>query len=397
MSKTIAINAGSSTVKFKLFDMPSEAVIAEGNLERIGLEMGHAKIKYGDGQKHEEDTPFASHEVAVEYLLHQLKNLGIVADYNEIDAVGHRIVAGGEYFKDSAVIDDKVMEQIDALSEYAPLHNPAELQGIKAFKEVLPDAFAVAVFDTSFHADMPKMNALYSTPYEWYEKFGARRYGAHGTSHRYVATRAAEMLGKPLEDLKLITCHIGAGASVTAIKNGKSYDTSMGFTPLAGVTMATRSGDVDPSMVNFVAKKLNVSGDEIIDMLNHDSGLLGISGVSSDMRDVEVEAKNGNERAKLALDINLNRVVKYIGSYMAELGGVDAVVFTAGVGENDANFRKQIADQLAFVGMGIDDEKNNVRGVERDISSADAKVKALLIPTDEELMIVRDIERLRNK
>lgn len=395
MSKTIAINAGSSTVKFKLFDMPSEEVIAEGNLERIGLEVGHTKIKYGDGQVHEEDTPFADHEAAVEYLLHQLKNLGIVADYNEIDAVGHRIVAGGESFKDSAVIDEDVMDKIDQLAEYAPLHDPAELQGIKAFKEVLPDAFAVAVFDTSFHADMPKMNALYSTPYEWYEKFGARKYGAHGTSHRYVAQRAAELLGRPLEDLKLITCHIGAGASITAIKNGKSYDTSMGFSPLAGVTMATRSGDVDPSMVNFVANKLGKNGDEMIDILNHQSGLLGISGVSSDMRDVEAAAKEGNERAQLALEINVNRVVKYIGSYMAELGGADAIVFTAGVGENDPNFRKQIADQLSFLGTGIDDEKNNVRGVERDISSDDATIKCLLIPTDEELMIVHDIERLR--
>ena len=395
MSKSIAVNAGSSTVKFKLFDMPSEKVVAEGLIERIGLEMGHAKIKYGDGQVHDEETPFKDHGVAVEYLLKQLTNLGIVKEYNEITAVGHRVVAGGEFFKDSAVIDDDVMAKIDELSEYAPLHNPAELMGIKAFKEVLPDAFAIAVFDTSFHTTMPKMNALYSLPYDWYEKYGARKYGAHGTSHRYVAMRAADMLGKPLDQLSLITCHIGAGASITAIKKGKSYDTSMGFTPLAGITMATRSGDVDPSLVNFLEHKLNISSDEMVDMLNHKSGLLGLSGISSDMRDVQAAAEKGNDQAQLALDIFENRIVRYIGSYMAELGHTDAIVFTAGVGENDIEFRQAVTDQLQGFGLGVDPEKNNVRGVERDISTADATVKTLLIPTDEELMIVRDIERLR--
>lgn len=395
MSKSLAVNAGSSTVKFKLFDMPSEEVLAEGLIERIGLEMGHAKIKYGDGQVHDEETPFKDHGVAVEYLLKQLTNLGIVKEFNEITAVGHRIVAGGEFFKDSAVIDDDVMAKIDALAEYAPLHNPAELIGIKAFKQVLPDAFAIAVFDTSFHTSMPKMNALYSLPYEWYEKYGARKYGAHGTSHRYVASRAAALLGKPLDELNLITCHIGAGASITAIKNGKSYDTSMGFTPLAGITMATRSGDVDPSLVNFMENKLGISSDEMVDILNHKSGLLGLSGISSDMRDVQAAAEEGNEQAQLALDIFENRIVRYIGSYMAELGHTDAIVFTAGVGENDIEFRQAVADQLKSFGLGIDPEKNNVRGEERDISSADATVKSFLIPTDEELMIVRDIERLK--
>lgn len=395
MSKSLAVNAGSSTVKFKLFDMPSEEVLAEGLIERIGLEMGHAKIKYGDGQVHDEETPFKDHGVAVEYLLKQLTNLGIVKEFNEITAVGHRIVAGGEFFKDSAVIDDDVMAKIDALAEYAPLHNPAELIGIKAFKQVLPDAFAIAVFDTSFHTSMPKMNALYSLPYEWYEKYGARKYGAHGTSHRYVASRAAALLGKPLEELNLITCHIGAGASITAIKNGKYYDTSMGFTPLAGITMATRSGDVDPSLVNFMENKLGISSDEMVDILNHKSGLLGLSGISSDMRDVQAAAEEGNEQAQLALDIFENRIVRYIGSYMAELGHTDAIVFTAGVGENDIEFRQAVADQLKSFGLGIDPEKNNVRGEERDISSADATVKSFLIPTDEELMIVRDIERLK--
>lgn len=395
MAKTIAVNAGSSTVKFKLFDMPSEDVVAEGLIERIGMDQGHAKIKFGDGQVHDEKRKFADHGEAVQYLLDQLIDLNIVKNYNEITAVGHRIVAGGEFFKDSAVIDDDVMKKIDELAEYAPLHDPAELEGIKAFKKVLPDAFAVAVFDTSFHADMPKMNAIYSVPYEWYEKYGARRYGAHGTSHRYVAQRAAKLLGKPLSELKLITCHLGAGASITAIKNGKSFDTSMGFSPLAGITMATRSGDVDPSLVNFMEHKLNIDGDEMIDILNHKSGLLGISGVSSDMRDVQKAAAEGNKRAQLALDIDENTVVKYIGSYLAELNGADAIVFTAGVGENDKDFRQTIANRLSFFGVGVDPEKNDVRGVERDISSADAKIKVLLIPTNEELMIVHDIERLK--
>lgn len=397
MSKIIAVNAGSSTVKFKLFDMPSENVVAEGLIERIGLDEGHAKIEYGDGQVHDEKRPFKDHGEAVQYLLDQLIDLKIVNNYSEITAVGHRVVAGGEFFKDSVVIDDEVMKKIDKLAEYAPLHDPAELEGMKAFKKVLPNAFAVAVFDTSFHVDMPKMNALYSVPYEWYEKYGARKYGAHGTSHRYVAGRAAKMLNKPLADLKLITCHLGAGASITAIKGGKSFDTSMGFSPLAGITMGTRSGDVDPSLVNFMEHKLNISSDDMIDILNHKSGLLGISDISSDMRDVEKAAKEGNQRAQLAIEKDVNSVVKYIGSYIAEMNGVDAIVFTAGVGENDINFREAVGNRLGYFGVKMDHEKNNIRGEERVISADDSKVKVLLIPTNEELMIVRDIERLKKQ
>lgn len=397
MSKTIAVNAGSSTLKFKLFDMPSEDVVAEGTIERIGEKMGHAKIKFGDGQKHEEEKPFADHGAAVNYLLDQLIDLGIVKSYDEITAVGHRVVAGGEFFKDSAVIDDDVIKKIDELSEYAPLHDPAELIGIKAFRKVLPNAFAVAVFDTSFHVNMPKMNALYSVPYEWYEKYGARKYGAHGTSHRYVAGRAAEMLGKPLKDLKLITMHIGAGASITAIKDGKSFDTSMGFSPLAGITMATRSGDVDPSLVAFVQEKLGVSSQEMISILNHKSGLLGISQLSPDMRDILTAADKGNDQAQLALDMYVNRIVRYVGAYIAEMDGADAIVFTAGVGENSIPVRKMVTDKLAYFGIKIDQEKNKCHGVERDLSADDAKIKTLLIPTNEELMIVRDIERLKKE
>jgi acetate kinase len=397
MSKTIAVNAGSSTLKFKLFDMPSENVVAEGLIERIGEKMGHAKIKFGDGQKHEDEQPFADHGAAVNYLLDQLIKLDIVKSYDEITAVGHRVVAGGEFFKDSAVITDDVIKKIDELSEYAPLHDPAELIGIKAFRKVLPNAFAVAVFDTSFHVNMPKMNALYSVPYEWYEKYGARKYGAHGTSHRYVAGRAAEMLGKPLKDLKLITMHIGAGASITAVKNGQSYDTSMGFSPLAGITMATRSGDVDPSLVAFVQEKMGVSSQKMIDILNHKSGLLGISQLSPDMRDILDAAAKGNDQAQLALDIYVNRIIRYVGAYIAEMGGADAIVFTAGVGENSIPVRKMITDKLSYFGIKIDQEKNKCHGVERDLSAPDAKIKTLLIPTNEELMIVRDIERLKKE
>lgn len=377
MSKTIAVNAGSSTLKFKLFDMPSEDVVAEGTIERIGEKMGHAKIKYGDGQKHEEEKPFEDHGAAVNYLLDQLIDLGIVKSYDEITAVGHRVVAGGEFFKDSAVIDDDVIKKIDELSEYAPLHDPAELVGIKAFRKVLPNAFAVAVFDTSFHVNMPKMNALYSVPYEWYEKYGARKYGAHGTSHRYVAGRAAAMLGKPLEDLKLITMHIGAGASITAVKGGKSFDTSMGFSPLAGITMATRSGDVDPSLVAFVQEKLGTTSQKMIDTLNHKSGLLGISQLSPDMRDILAAADKGNDQAQLALDMYVNRIVRYVGAYIAEMGGADAIVFTAGVGENSVPVRKMVTDKLAYFGIKIDQEKNQCHGVERDLSTPDAKIKTL--------------------
>ena len=397
MSKTIAVNAGSSTLKFKLFDMPSEDVVAEGTIERIGEKMGHDKIKYGDGQKHEEEKPFEDHGAAVNYLLDQLIDLGIVKSYDEITAVGHRVVAGGEFFKDSAVIDDDVIKKIDELSEYAPLHDPAELVGIKAFRKVLPNAFAVAVFDTSFHVNMPKMNALYSVPYEWYEKYGARKYGAHGTSHRYVAGRAAAMLGKPLEDLKLITMHIGAGASITAVKGGKSFDTSMGFSPLAGITMATRSGDVDPSLVAFVQEKLGTTSQKMIDTLNHKSGLLGISQLSPDMRDILAAADKGNDQAQLALDMYVNRIVRYVGAYIAEMGGADAIVFTAGVGENSVPVRKMVTDKLAYFGIKIDQEKNQCHGVERDLSTPDAKIKTLLIPTNEELMIIRDIERLKKE
>lgn len=395
MGKSIAINAGSSTLKFKMFQMPEETVLAEGAIDRIGAGNSSIKIKYGDGQKYEATQDVDDHKVAIQLLLDQLTSLNIIKDFNEITGVGHRVVAGGEEFKDSAIIDDDVLQKIEDLAEYAPLHNPAAAMGIKAFKKILPDVLSVAVFDTSFHTSMPEVNYLYGIPYEYYKKFGARKYGAHGTSHRYVANRAAEILGKPLADLKLVTLHLGAGASITAIKDGKSYDTSMGFTPLAGIEMATRSGDVDPSLVAYLMEKLHIEKpNDMINILNKKSGLLGVSGVSSDMRDLE-EAEKTDHRAKLAREIFVNRVVRYVGAYIAELGGVDALVFTAGIGENDKSVRQAVADKLAYFGVGVDPEKNDVRGKERNLSTPDAKIQTLLIPTNEELMIVRDIERLR--
>ncbi|PRY83913.1 acetate/propionate family kinase [Alkalibacterium olivapovliticus] len=395
MTKTIAINAGSSSLKWKLYNMPQEKVLASGIVERIGLNDSIFTIKYNDGEKYETVVDIDDHEVAVEMLLEQLKELNILADFNEITGVGHRVVAGGEIFKDSALVTDEVIKQIEDLSEFAPLHNPANATGIKAFRKILPDITSVAVFDTSFHQTMPKVNYLYSIPLEYYEKHNARKYGAHGTSHKYVSQRAAELLGKPLEDTKIITCHLGNGASITAVDGGKSVDTSMGFTPLAGVTMGTRSGDIDPSLLPFLMEKEGIKTiGGMIDILNNESGLKGLSGISSDMRDLE-DAEATDPKAELALRIFEDRVRKYIGSYAATMNGVDAIVFTAGIGENGSDTRKNVIDGLTFLGAEIDEEKNNVRGKEREISSENSKVKVYLIPTDEEVMIARDVEKFR--
>ena len=328
MSKTIAINAGSSSLKWRLFEMPSETVIAKGIVERIGLPESIFTIKYGEGQKFEEVLDINDHEFAVEMLLKQLLELNIIASFNEITGVGHRVVAGGEIFKDSALITDEVLGQIEDLSELAPLHNPANATGIRAFKKLLPEITSVAVFDTSFHTTMPKKSYLYSIPMKYYEDFAARKYGAHGTSHKFVSERAAEMLGRPLEELKLISCHLGNGASITAIDGGKSVDTSMGFTPLAGVTMGTRSGDIDPSLIAYLMGKLNITDiNEFINILNKESGLLGLSEISSDMRDLEV-AQLTDDNANIALRIFADRIKKYIGSYIATMNGVDNYLYS---------------------------------------------------------------------
>lgn len=397
MSKTISINAGSSSLKWKLFTMPEEQVVASGIVERIGLNDSIFTIKYGEGEKYETVVDIKDHTVAVEMLLEQLTELNIIESFDEITGVGHRVVAGGEIFKESTLIDDQVIEQIENLSEFAPLHNPANATGIKAFKKILPDITSVAVFDTSFHTSMPKQNYLYSIPMKYYTEHNARRYGAHGTSHRYVSERAAEMLNKPIEELKIITAHLGNGASITAVDGGKSVDTSMGFTPIAGVTMGTRSGDIDPSLLPFLMEKEGIEDiTEMVRILNNESGLKGLSGVSSDMRDIEEAAANGNEDAAVALEIFNDRVRKYIGQYAATMNGVDAIVFTAGIGENAKNVREDISAGLTFLGLEIDPELNDIRGEERIISTEDSKVKVLLIPTDEELMITRDVESLKN-
>jgi len=393
MGKTIAINAGSSTLKFKLFKMPQEQVIASGAIERIGLDESPVHIRYGLDHKYRETEFVPDHLTAVNIILDELIKLHIIETYDEITGIGHRVVAGGEIFKDSVLITDKVLHQIEDLAEYAPLHNPANAVGIRAFKRILPNVPAVAVFDTSFHTSMPAVNYLYSLPYEYYEKYGARKFGAHGTSHRYVAGRAAKLMGKPLSSLRLITLHLGAGSSITAIQNGRSLDTSMGFTPLAGITMATRSGDLDPSLMAFLMKKLNLSDpDEMLKILNTKSGLLGIAG-SADMQELEARCDH-DKMAQLAIDIFVNRIVKYIGAYLAEMQGADAIVITAGIGERDAKMRQRIADKLSYFGVEIDPHKNQVSGVERDLSTETAKIRTILIPTDEELMIARDVERV---
>lgn len=395
MGKSIAINAGSSTLKYKLFQMPEETVLSSGAIDRIGLGASDISIKYGDGKKFKDTQDIDNHEQAIQLVLDKLLSLNIIKDYSEITGVGHRIVAGGELFPDSVVIDDEVIKKIESLTEFAPLHEPAALLGIKAFKKILPDIISVAVFDTSFHTTLPEVNYMYSLPYEYYQKYQVRKYGAHGTSYRYVSARAAALLGKPLKDLKLIVLHLGAGASIDAIKDGKSFDTSMGFSPVAGITMATRSGDVDPSALQYVMQKAGIKNmDDMVDILNHKSGLVGLSGVSADMREIEGVMKT-NHRAMLAREIFKNRIIRYIGSYIAEMGGIDALVFTAGIGENDIMIRQEVTDKLGYFGIKVDPEKNNIRGEERDLSAAGSTVKTLLIPTDEELMIVRDIERLR--
>ncbi|MDR7923757.1 acetate kinase [Latilactobacillus sakei subsp. sakei] len=391
MSKILAINAGSSTLKWKLFVMPEEKVIAKGMVDRLGLSDSVFTVKYGDGQKYEITQDIETQDVAVDLLLKKLIEFKIIAEYSKISGIGHRVVAGGEDFKTSALITEASLKRIEELAEYAPLHNPAEAGVIRAFRNILPNVPQVAVFDTSFHTTMPEENYLYSLPLDYYRKYGARKYGAHGTSHRYVSHRAAEMLGKPLEDLKMITMHLGSGVSMTAIKDGKSLDTSMGFTPLAGVTMSTRSGDIDASLVAFLMKKLDIKDpEEMIDILNKKSGIYGISGLSPDMRDLE-KTREERPESQLAIDIFVNRLIKYVGSYVAIMSGLDVLVITAGMGEGDILMRQRIGDRLSYFGVEVDPERNNVMAQERIISTDDSKVKVLLVPTNEEVMIARDV------
>lgn len=397
MSKTISINAGSSSLKWQLYKMPEEEVIAKGLIERIGLTDGISTVKF-NGQSESETTDIPNHTVAVKILLEDLLRLNIIANYDEITGVGHRVVAGGEIFKESTVIGEKEIQEIEELSALAPLHNPAHVAAMRAFQEVLPNVTNVAVFDTAFHTTMPAVAYRYPIANRYYDDYQVRKYGAHGTSHQYVAQEVAKLLDKPVEDTKIITCHIGNGASITAVKGGKSIDTSMGLTPLGGIMMGTRSGDLDPAIIPFLIDREPELADaeKIRNIFNRESGLLGISEKSSDMRDIIEGRDAGDAKCTLAFDMYVDRVKKYIGQYIAVLNGVDAIVFTAGIGENSVPFRQAVLDDLTWFGIDVDPEKN-VFGVEGAITTSESKVKVFVIPTDEELVIARDVERLKTK
>lgn len=389
MTKILSVNAGSSSLKFQLLEMPAQTVITKGLVERIGFNDGVFNIKFED-QKIEKVLPIKDHSVAVHLLLEALLDLKIVKSYDEISGVGHRVVHGGEKFDRSVVITDEVLAEIDALSELAPLHNPAHVLGIKAFMKELPHAVPVAVFDTAFHQTMAEDAYLYPVKYDWYKKYGVRKYGFHGTSHQYVAKQCAKLMNKPLEETKMITIHLGNGGSLTAIKGGHSVDTSMGFTPLAGIMMGTRSGDIDPAVLPFVMAKENLTVDQAVNALNKESGLYGVSGESSDMRDILKLVAQKDERAMTAFNLYVKRICDYIGAYYIYLGGVDALVFTAGIGENSTPVRKAIVDRLGVLGIQLDDEANQVMGEEQLISTPDSQIKVFAIPTNEELMIAED-------
>ncbi|GEK58141.1 acetate kinase [Marinococcus halophilus] len=393
MSTIIAINAGSSSLKFQLLQMPEETIITKGVVERIGLETPFITVEV-EGEKKTEYPSLQNHEEAVKALLNSLTKYDVITDVNDIEGVGHRVVHGGETFSDSVLITDQVLNELENVSELAPLHNPANIVGIKAFRDILPDVPSVAVFDTAFHQSIPKEKYLYGVPYEYYEKYGVRKYGFHGTSHKYVSQRMAELMDRPQNDLKIISCHIGNGASITAVDHGISVDTSMGFTPLAGVMMGTRSGNIDPALIPYLMEKTGQTAAEVIDTLNKKSGLLGVSGASSDLRDVVQQAEEGSERAQTALDVYLTRMHKYIGTYAASMDGVDAVIFTAGVGENSALVREKVMEGLEFMGIQINKEKNGQASGETFIQSDSSRVAVAVVPTDEEVMIARDTVRL---
>ncbi len=394
----LVINAGSSSLKYQLLNPQTEEVLAKGLCERIGIDGKFTYKPQIDGKEKLDaiDVAMPTHSEAIQAVLNALvdpKN-GVVGSMKEIDAVGHRVVHGGEAFASSVVITDEVMQAIEECNPLAPLHNPANIIGIKACQALMPDTPMVAVFDTAFHQTMPSVAYTYALPYEYYEKDKVRRYGFHGTSHKYVSQRAAAMLGKPIEELKLISCHLGNGSSITAIDGGKSVDTSMGFTPLAGLPMGTRSGDLDAGILEYLMGRYNMDITEMVSILNKKSGVMGVSGVSSDFRDLDNAAAEGSERAALAVKMFEYGVKKYIGAYAAAMGGVDAIIFTAGIGENSADMRVNMVEGLEFLGARIDVEANKIRGEEKDVSAPDSKVRILVIPTNEELMIAKDTEAL---
>ena len=387
----LVINCGSSSLKYQLINSETEGVLAKGLCERIGID-GMLTYQPEGGEKEKSEIAMPTHTEAINAVLAALTNekSGVIKSLSEVGAVGHRVVHGGEKFTSSCLINDESMKAIEECNDLAPLHNPANLIGIRACQELMPGVPMVAVFDTAFHQTMPDVAYTYGIPYEYYEKYKVRRYGFHGTSHSYVSKRTAEIVGKPYDQMKIIVCHLGNGASISAVNCGKSVDTSMGLTPLEGLVMGTRSGDLDPAIIDFVGKKEGLSLDEMNEVLNKKSGMLGISGVSSDGRDLEAAAETGNKRAQLALDVFDYRVIKYIGAYAAAMNGVDAIAFTAGIGENNIKMSKDVCSSLTYLGVKLDEEKNNVRGEERIISADDSKVQVLLVPTNEELAIARE-------
>lgn len=393
----LVLNCGSSSVKYKLINVDTKSTLAEGGVEKIGLPDSFIKFKLADGSKKVINDPLPDHRKAITDILNLLisPEYGCIKSLKEIDAVGHRVVHGGEKFNKSVRIDNQVIEKIKECYDVAPLHNPANMIGIEAITELIPDVPQVGVFDTAFHQTMPAEAYMYALPYELYEKYAIRRYGFHGTSHRYVSRRACEFLNLDPSTQKVITCHIGNGGSITAVLNGKSVDTSMGLTPVEGLMMGTRVGDVDPGALTFIEDKEGLDSKQLSNLLNKKSGLLGVSGVSSDMRDIDAAIASGNERARLALDMYIYRIIKYVGAYAAVLNGVDVIAFTGGVGENQVQLRKRVCDHLTYLGVKIDDSVNSVsRGEEKLISTADSKVKVVVIPTDEELMIAKDTEAI---
>ena len=387
----LVINCVSSSLKYQLINSDTEAVLAKGLCERIGID-GRLVYQKAGCDKEITEAAMPTHKEAIQMVLDALTNdkTGAIGSLKEVNAIGHRVVHGGEKFASSAVITDEMIKAVEECNDLAPLHNPANLIGIRACQELMPGVPMVAVFDTAFHQTMPDVAYTYGIPYEYYEKYKVRRYGFHGTSHSYVSKRTAEIVGKPYDQMKIIVCHLGNGASISAVNCGKSVDTSMGLTPLEGLVMGTRSGDLDPAIIDFVGKKEGLSLDEMNEVLNKKSGMLGISGVSSDGRDLEAAAETGNKRAQLALDVFDYRVIKYIGAYAAAMNGVDAIAFTAGIGENNIKMRKDVCSSLTYLGVKLDEEKNNVRGEERIISADDSKVQVLLVPTNEELAIARE-------
>ncbi len=391
--KILSVNAGSSSLKFTMIELPEEKVIISGTFEKIGLDDSFYTIKY-NGNKDKKEAKLENHTDAVKILLEELINYKVIKSYDEIDGVGHRIVHGGDKYTESVIIDENVLKTVEELVPLAPLHNPANLVGIRSFMEVLPDTKMVAVFDTAFHQTMKEEEYLYALPYDWYKKYGVRRYGFHGTSHRYIASKMNELLG---EDKKIISCHIGNGASICAIKDGKSIATSMGFTPIAGVIMGTRCGDIDVGLLPYIMSQTKEKFDEVMNDLNKKSGVLGITGMSSDMRDVEEGYNNKDDRCIVALNMYANRVAEYISMYNTKLEGADAIVFTAGVGENSDLMRSLIIKRLSYMGITLDEEKNSQRGISGEISSENSTIKVYVIPTDEELMIAKDTYNLINE